>query len=302
MRFGKYEGLGNDFLIIDLRGGAPAGEPPPQDPERARALCDRHFGVGADGVIAALPPRTRGADATMRVINADGSEAEMCGNGLRCLVKFLYERDPEMARDQLTIDTGAGPLTCRVHASSGRVESVAVDMGTPRLARRDVPMIGPPDESCVQAPLVFEGRELRVTGVSMGNPHAVIFVPETGRELLDLARRLGPGLEVHDWFPRKANIDFAHVHAPDRIELVVWERGCGITLACGTGASATAVAACATGRATAGIEVAIALLGGELSIRVAPDMSGVVMRGPARHVFDVDIDLDQLAQPPRRVA
>jgi diaminopimelate epimerase len=305
MRFDKYEGLGNDFLLIDLRAGEPVGERSVQDPEMARRLCDRHFGVGADGVIAVLPPRTTGAFATMRVLNADGSEAEMCGNGLRCVVKFLYQRDPGLALTELTIDTGAGPLTCRVHASADgrdRAESIAVDMGQPRLSRAEVPMIGPPDESCVQAPLVVDGRELRITGVSMGNPHAVIFVDETGPALLELARRIGPGLETHAWFPRKANIDFAHGHGPDRIELVVWERGVGITLACGTGASATAVAACLTGRAAAGTDIAVALLGGDLSIRVAADMSGVVMRGPARRVFDVEVDLDRLAQPPRRAA
>jgi diaminopimelate epimerase len=296
MRFGKYQGLGNDFLIVDLRRGEPAGERSVQDPEVARALCDRHFGVGADGVIAVLPPRSAAAAATMRVLNSDGSEAEMCGNGLRCFVKFLHERDPALARDELTIDTGAGPLVCRIHTGpGGRVDSVAVDMGRPRMARRDVPMIGPPDESCVEAPLVVDGREFRVTGVSMGNPHAVFFVDESGPALLDLARRLGPGLETHAWFPRKANIDFAHAHGPDRIELRVWERGCGITLACGTGASATAVAACLTGRAAAGSEIALDLLGGELSIQVAPDLTGVVMRGAARHVFDVDIALDQFA-------
>jgi diaminopimelate epimerase len=302
MRFGKYEGLGNDFLMTDLRGGEPAGQPSVQDPDLVRSLCDRHFGVGADGVIAVLPARSPGASATMRVLNADGSEAEMCGNGLRCFIKFLVERDPAIARDELTIDTGAGPLTCRVQSRSGRVESVAVDMGRPRLTRREIPMIGPAEESCVQVPLLLDGRELRVTGVSMGNPHAVFFVEESGPALLELARRLGPGLETHEWFPRKANIDFAHVHRPDRIELVVWERACGLTLACGTGASATAVAACLTGRAAAGEEIAVSLPGGDLSIRVAQDMSGVVMRGPARHVFDVEIDLEQLARSPRRAA
>jgi diaminopimelate epimerase len=226
----------------------------------------------------------------------------MCGNGLRCAVKFVYERDPALARDRLTIDTGAGPLTCRVEAADGVVDSVSVDMGRPRLARRDVPMTGPPDEHCVQAPLVVDGRELRITGVSMGNPHAVCFVDESGPALLALARRLGPGLEVHEWFPRKANIDFAHALGPDRIQLAVWERGCGITLACGTGASATAVAAVLTGRAPAGphgTDIAVELPGGELSIRVAPDLGGVEMRGPARHVFDVDVHPDQLAAPSR---
>jgi diaminopimelate epimerase len=298
MRFGKYQGLGNDFLIIDLRAGEPAGEGSAQDPELVRRLCDRRFGVGADGVIAVLPPRTDGASATMRVLNADGSDAEMCGNGLRCMVKFLVERDPTMARDQLTIDTGAGPLLCRIQSSSGRVEAVTVDMGRPRLTRGEVPMTGPADESCVNAPLRIDGRELLVTGVSMGNPHAVMFVDETGPALLELARRLGPALERHEWFPRKTNVEFAHAHAADRIELVVWERGCGITLACGTGACATAVAACLTGRGRTESEIPVDLLGGQLNIRVASDMKGVVMRGPARHVFDVDVVPEQL--PPAR--
>ena len=192
-------------------------------------------------------------------------------------------------------------LIVDLRGSAGRADSIAVDMGAPRLTRREVPMVGPPDETCVQAPLQVGGRELRVTGVSMGVPHAVFFVEESGPSLLDLARRIGPGLETHDWFPRKTNVDFAHAHAPDRIELAVWERGCGITLACGTGASATAVAACLTGRAAAGTEVAVALLGGELAIRVAPGMDGVVMRGPARHVFDVEIDLARLAPQPARL-
>jgi diaminopimelate epimerase len=302
MRFGKYQGLGNDFLITDLRAGEPDGQPSALDPVLARALCDRHFGVGADGVIAALPARTPGAAAAMRVINADGTEAEMCGNGLRCFIKFAVERIPGLARDQLTVDTGFGPLTCQVQAVGGQVESVAVEMGRPLLTRGEVPMGGPAAERCVEVPLVVDGRELRLTGVSMGVPHVVCFVPETGAELHALALRLGPGLETHEWFPRKANVNFAHVHAPDRIELVVWERACGLTLACGTGASATAVAACLTGRAAAGSEIEIRLLGGDLSIRVAPDLGGVLMRGPARHVFDVDIDLPALAQAPRRAA
>ena len=302
MRFGKYHGLGNDFLITDLRRGEPAGEPTVQDAEMARRLCDRHFGVGCDGVIAVLPPRTSGAAAAMRVLNADGSEAEMCGNGLRCFVKFVVELEPSLGSAPITVDTGAGPLTCQVTMKGGAVASVSVDMGRPRITRGEVPMTGPAGETCVEAPLMVGDRELRVTGVSMGNPHAVFFVPETGPALLELARRIGPGLETHPWFPRKTNVDLAHVHGPDRIELVVWERGCGITLACGTGASATAVAASLTGRAPAGGEVTVGLLGGDLSIRVAPDLGGVVMRGPAEHVFDVDVELGRFAVSRGRAA
>lgn len=294
VRFSKYHGLGNDFVVVDLRGGEPPG-PSVQDPAVARAICDRHFGVGGDGVLAVLPPRSDGADATMRVINSDGSEAEMCGNGLRCFVKFLAERDPALAgRPALTIDTGFGPLTCEIRRTGDVVDTVSVEMGRPRLTRREIPMTGPPDEGCVAAPLSIAGRQLSVTAVSTGNPHAVSFVDETGPALMALARTLGPAVETSDWFPRKANVEFAHLHAPDRIELVVWERGCGITLACGTGACATVVAACLRGFATAGSDVSVTLPGGTLSIRVAPDLSGVRMTGPARHVFDSDLDVAAL--------
>jgi diaminopimelate epimerase len=164
-------------------------------------------------------------------------------------------------------------------------------MGKPRLTRGEIPMTGPADEACVAAPLTIAGRELAVTAVSTGNPHAVSFVAESGPALMELARSIGPSLEVHPWFPRKANVEFAHLHGPDRIELVVWERGCGITLACGTGACATTVAAVQRGLVAAGTEVTVTLPGGSLSIRVAPDLSGVRMTGPARHVFDSDLDL-----------
>lgn len=294
MQVSKYHGLGNDFVVVDLRAGEPPG-PSMQDPAVARQVCDRHFGIGADGVLAVLPPRTGGADATMRVINSDGSEAEMCGNGLRCFVKFLAERDPALSRKQaLTIDTGFGPLTCAISRTGGAVESVSVEMGRPRLTRREIPMAGPPDEGCLADLLTVGGRQLAITAVSTGNPHAVSFVDESGPPLMALARALGPTIETHDWFPRKANVEFAHLHAPDRIELVVWERGCGITLACGTGACATVVAACLRGLATAGSDVAVTLPGGTLSIRVAPDLSGVRMTGPARHVFDSDLDVAAL--------
>jgi len=294
VRFSKYHGLGNDFVVVDVRGGEPPG-PSVQDPAVARVICDRHFGVGGDGVLAVLPPQSAGADATMRVINSDGSEAEMCGNGLRCFVKFLAERDPAFAgRAALTIDTGFGPLTCDIRRAGDVVETVSIEMGRPRLTRKEIPMTGPPDEGCVAAPLSIAGRQLQVTAVSTGNPHAVSFVDETGPALMALAREVGPAVETSDWFPRKANVEFAHVHAPDRIELVVWERGCGITLACGTGACATVVAACLRGFASAGSDVAVTLPGGTLSIRVAPDLSGVRMTGPARHVFDSDLDLAAL--------
>ena len=292
LRFTKYHGLGNDFLIVDLRGGD--GSPSVQDPDAVRALCDRRFGVGGDGVLAVLPPVTAGADARMRVLNADGGEAEMCGNGIRCVVVHLWERDPALRRDTLMIDTGAGPLRCAVTAVAGAVESVTVDMGRPRLTRDDIPMTGPAGERCVAVPLPVGRRELAITGVSMGNPHAVAFVDEQGPELRALAERIGPAVETHAWFPRRTNAEFAHVHGPTEIELVVWERGVGITLACGTGACATAVAACLNGRAQPGTEITVRLLGGKLAIQVAPDYSNVLMRGPATRVYEGELELSEL--------
>jgi diaminopimelate epimerase len=292
MHFAKYHGLGNDFLIVDLRAGAPT--PSPEDAHAAERLCDRHRGVGGDGVLALLPPISPGAHARMRVLNADGGEAEMCGNGLRCVVKYLHERDPSLALPALTIDTGAGPLTCAVEPAHGRAETVTVDMGRPRLTRAEIPMLPATAERCIAQPFTVDGVTLDLTAVSMGNPHAIAFVPQAGAALRALAERLGPPLEVHPAFPRKTNVELARLAAPDHIELVVWERGCGITQACGTGACATVVAACLGGHTTPGREIRVTLLGGDLFITVAPDYSTVHMRGPALHVYDADIDLAAL--------
>jgi diaminopimelate epimerase len=287
-RLAKYHGLGNDFLIADLRGGDPIGI---QEPAAVRALCDRRFGAGADGVLALLPAVTAGADARMRVLNADGSEAEMCGNGIRCVVKHLWEQDAALRRDALVIDTGAGPLRCAVAAPRGRVDGVTVDMGRPRLTRAEIPMVGPADERAVAVPLPLDGRELTITAVSMGNPHAITFVDDPAADLHALAERLGPSVEHHAWFPRRTNAEFARVHDAGEIHLVVWERGVGITMACGTGACATAVAACLTGRAQPGTDIRVHLPGGPLSIRVAADYATVHMTGPAAHVYDADLDV-----------
>jgi len=273
VKFTKYHGLGNDFLVADLRRG---GEAPP--PDEVRRLCDRRFGVGGDGILAVLPSDV--GDARMRTLNADGSEAEMCGNGIRCVAKHLY--DDGLVRDVIQIETLAGVLACGIEAENGRAERVSVEMGRPRLLRGEIPMTGPADERCLEEPL----GELRVTAVSMGNPHAVAFVPETGAALLARAERLGPSVETALSFPRKTNVELAHVHDDGTIELVVWERACGITLACGTGACATAVAACLTGRAQSGRDLTVRLLGGPLTIRVAPDLSGVRMTGPATRVYE----------------
>ncbi len=277
MRFAKYHGLGNDFLVVDLRSVAPADAALIQEPAVVRALCDRQFGVGGDGVLAILPSAT--ADARMRVLNSDGSEAEMCGNGIRCVVKELHDRGG-IAKSAMAIETGAGQLVCELGA-----DGVTVAMGAPRLTRGEIPMRGPSDERCVEQ--LLEGHAW--TAVSMGNPHAVTFVDQLAATR-SLATTLGPGIEHHAWFPQRTNVEFAHARSRSELDLVVWERGCGITLACGTGACATVVAAILTGRCDEDSTVRVHLPGGTLAIRVMPGFTNVQMHGPAVHVFDGELD------------
>jgi diaminopimelate epimerase len=293
LSFAKYQGTGNHFVVVDLRRGEPS--PTPNDERAALRLCEPHFGVGADGVLAILPATVPDADARMRVLNADGSEAEMCGNGIRIVAKYLYDRDPALRQPVLRIETGAGVLACTVTPGEGGLaDTVSVAMGRPRLTRGEIPMTGAAGERCLEQPIDLAGRQTLITAVSMGNPHAVTFVSESGAALRALAETYGPTLETHASFPRRTNAEFARVISPAHIELVVWERGCGITFACGTGTCATVVAACLTGRAEPGREVRVDLLGGPLSITVAPDYSGVTMRGPARLVFEGSLDLAAL--------
>jgi len=311
--FVKVEGLGNDFLVVDLRPGKPAS--PLADivtrPETVRALCDRNFGVGGDGVLAILPG-DQGV-ARMRVLNADGSEAEMCGNGIRCVAKVLYDRDPTLRREILGIDTGAGLLTCKIAAQDQRAVSVTVDMGVPQLLPRLVPVASEAPR-LVRAPLRAQKRDFVFTAVSMGNPHAVIFVDDPAAKLRDLAATYGPGIERDPLFPRRTNVEFASVRqsaaGEPEIDLVVWERGCGITLACGTGACATVVAACLEGRIPPDREVPVHLPGGTLFIKATsttasgagPAYAGVAMRGPANIVFEAAIDLSAIRLPPPKGA
>jgi diaminopimelate epimerase len=289
--FVKAEGTGNDFVVVDLRRRVGAPEALAiQDPTVVRQICDRHFGVGADGVLAILPSAS--GDARMRVLNADGSEAEMCGNGLRCVAKVLYESDPALRRPTLNIETGAGVLLCTLDLAGGAVRDVAEEMGRPRLTRSEIPLAPGGSDRALREPIRARDRELLFTAVSMGNPHAVIFV-DGDEDLRVLAETYGPTLEVADRFPRRTNVEFARVRGRE-IDLVVWERGSGLTLACGTGACATGVAACLEGRLSPGAETPVHLPGGTLAITVAPDYSGVRLRGPARIVFSGTLDDTQL--------
>jgi diaminopimelate epimerase len=255
--FQKYEGLGNDFIVVD------AADESAVSASRARLLCDRHFGVGADGVLVVLPPRTRESVVRMRVVNADGSVPEMCGNGVRC-VALHVARARGVRAGEIVVDTDAGP--CRCSVADGGVEAlVTVDMGLVRVLGDHGTEV--------------DGTRVPLTLADAGNPHAILFGPFARGEI----ERLGPRLAVHPDFPRGTNVEFAHVTASG-IDLVVWERGVGLTLACGTGACATAAAACAKGFAKAGEWLAIRLPGGRLDITVASD-GRTTMRGPARHVF-----------------
>jgi diaminopimelate epimerase len=309
--FVKVEGLGNDFLVVDLRPGKTAH--PLADlvtnPQTVRALCDRNFGVGGDGVLAILPGSQ--GDARMRVLNADGSEAEMCGNGIRCVAKVLHDQDPTMRREVLRIDTGAGLLACTIGTQDGRAESVTVEMGMPQLVPSLVPVASEAPR-LIRAPLHARDRDFAFTAVSMGNPHAVIFRDDGATNLRDLAESYGHGIECDPLFPRRTNVEFAVVrngpaHGPE-IDLVVWERGCGITLACGTGACATVVAACLEGRALPDREIPVHLPGGTLFITVTsgpasndgPTYAGVAMRGPANIVFEASVDPSAIHLPVQR--
>jgi diaminopimelate epimerase len=289
--FVKMEGLGNDFVVIDLRQGAVPDWL--EDRAAIARLCDRHRGIGADGVLAVLPPRPGvTAAARMRVRNADGSEAEMCGNGLRCVARYLAEADLG-GQNPLYIETGAGVLRCTLTGSPAAPDPlVEVAMGAPRLLRAAVPMLGPADEPCLDEPVALPGlapapAQVRLTAVSMGNPHAVIFAPAQvrGPALRALAEQLGPQVEHHPLFPSRTNVELCQRHGPADYEVVVWERGCGITQACGTGACAVAVAACRLGLAKADAWLTMELLGGPLQVRVLPQERDVLMRGPARKVY-----------------
>jgi diaminopimelate epimerase len=308
--FVKVEGLGNDFLVVDLRPGKPAQAMAEvvTRPDVVSALCDRNFGVGGDGVLAILPGSE--GDARMRVLNADGSEAEMCGNGIRCVAKVLYDTDPTLRRSVLRIDTGAGLLTCTIGAENQRAATVTVEMGAPQLVARLVPVASEAPR-LVRSPLRALDREFAFTAVSMGNPHAVIFCDGDAVALRELAKTYGPGIEKDPLFPRRTNVEFAAVRheagAPE-IDVVVWERGCGITLACGTGACATVVAACLENRVQPDREVPVHLPGGTLFITAksgavgldGPSFSGVAMRGPASIVFEAAVDPTAIHLPKRR--
>jgi len=276
LTFTKMHGLGNDFVVIeDLSGTWDLA------PEAVAWLCDRHFGIGGDGLI--LVRRSARADAAfyMHYFNADGSLAEMCGNGIRCFAKYLVDRGL-VGRDvtELVIDTlgGLKPVTI-MRGSDGLMEAATVDMGEPVLTPAEIPARFD-GYAVLDAPLKTTSGEVGVTLVSMGNPHAVIWVDDVDEARVE---GLGPEIEVHDRFPHHTNVEFVQVLTPDRVRMRVWERGVGETLACGTGACAVVVAAALTGRT--GRSVTVELPGGELQI-VWTAGGHVLMTGSATEAFE----------------
>ena len=275
--FVKMQGLGNDYVFVD----GIANRLPADLPAASRRVADRPFGVGGGGLIAILPGES--APFRMRMFNADGSEGEMCGNGLRAFAKYVFESG-YVRDEEFDVETTAGIVRPRVIVEGGRVERVRVDMGAPRLDRRSIPRAGDPSGTCVDEAIRLGGADVHATCVSMGNPHCVIFVEDTRAAPVTT---LGAAIERDPTFPGRANVSFVAVRNRRELEMRVWERGSGETLACGTGACAAAVAAAITGRADR--EVAVHLPGGTLGIEWS---DRVFMTGPAVEVFRGEIDLE----------
>ena len=272
MKFVKMHGAGNDYVYID------GFQETVSDPATlAVAVSNRNFGIGSDGLILILPSAL--ADVRMRMFNSDGSEAEMCGNGVRCVAKYVYDHGL-VRKEIITVETGAGILTLHLFPNAqGRIEKVRVNMGLPRLTREEIPMSGDPAAPVVNLPLTILDQTFAITCVSMGNPHCVIFVDDV--ENFPLAK-YGPLIEHHPLFPRRTNVEFVEVRSRHEVRQRTWERGAGETLACGTGASAVVVAGVLTGRTERVIR--IILSGGELELEWREN-GPVFMTGPAIEVF-----------------
>jgi diaminopimelate epimerase len=279
MRFTKMHGIGNDYVYVDC-----VRNPPPADPPAlARAVSARHFGVGSDGLILICPSER--ADARMRMFNADGSEAEMCGNGLRCVAKYVY--DHGIARKpRLAIETGRGVLSVDLEVKQDKVSRVRVDMGEPILKSADIPTLVPGDPP-IDVEFAIRDNQVWFKGtcVSMGNPHVVIYPGDEyfTTQPKDLVAEHGPLIERTWIFPKRINAHFVKVHSPGEVTMRTWERGSGITLACGTGACAVCVAGVLTGRT--GRKLLAHLPGGDLELEWSAADNHVYKTGPATEVF-----------------
>lgn len=272
MEFIKMNGLGNDFIVV-----AHFKEPPQNAGQLAQQMCDRYFGVGADGLVFILPSEK--ADIAMRIFNADGSEPEQCGNAIRCVAKYAYDHGM-VKKKRLNVDTLAGIQTVWLTVDDAdKVQQVKVDMGHPILQGDKIP-VAVAGEPVISTPLPIGNESFRFTAVSMGNPHAVIAVDNAAEFPVE---RWGPLIETHEWFPRRTNVEFITVQSPQEITMRVWERGVGQTLACGTGACAAVVASVLNDQTSR--EVLVHLKGGDLFIEWNKQDGHVYMTGPAEAVF-----------------
>ena len=279
MKFTKMHGCGNDYIYVD---GTKEILTPQEKPEVVRCLSDRHFGIGGDGVIFINPSRE--ADFEMEMYNMDGSRAEMCGNGIRCVAKFVYDKG-------LTDKTSISVISCgkikylTLSIENGKVSTVRVNMGSPILKAKDIPVISDKEE-VIGDEIEVAGETYKMTCVSMGNPHAVVFVDEVAGLPLE---KIGPLFENHVRFPKRVNTEFVKVLDENTVEMRVWERGPGETLACGTGACATVVACVLNGLTKE--QVTVKLLGGNLQIQWDRESNLVYMTGPATTVFEGEIEI-----------
>ncbi|HYH03424.1 MAG TPA: diaminopimelate epimerase [Bacillota bacterium] len=270
MKFTKMHGLGNDYIYLNCF------ETQIKNPEQlAVQMSDRHFGIGGDGLVLIMPSDI--ADAKMRMFNADGSEAEMCGNAIRCVAKYLYDYKL-VIQETFQVETLAGIKTLTVEIANSKVASVRVDMGEPILENNQIPVLA--QKAAVNLPIEVNGNTYHFTAVSMGNPHCIVFVPEITEAMVF---NDGPTLEIHPLFPKKTNVEFVTVSSPNQIQMRVWERGSGETLACGTGSCASVVAAVLNGLTSR--QVNVRLLGGDLRVEWDEATNHVFMTGPAFEVF-----------------
>jgi len=278
MKFTKMQGAGNDYVYVNCFAEQV------ENPEQLSIkVSNRNFGIGSDGLILIMP--TANADVRMRMFNADGSESEMCGNGIRCVAKYAYDHGL-VAKKEITAETGAGILTLQLFADGrNKVEKVRVNMGAPRLTRAEIPMLGDGPERVVSAPLNILHTTFQITCVSMGNPHCVIFVDDVANFQVE---KYGPLIENHELFPRRTNVEFIQIISRTEVRQRTWERGAGETLACGTGASAVCVAGVLNGLTDN--KIINHLSGGDLELEWAAD-GNVYMTGPAVEVFSGEIDI-----------
>ncbi|WP_371288936.1 diaminopimelate epimerase [Dorea sp.] len=282
MKFTKMHGLGNDYVYVNC-----FEEKIDNPPAVARFVSDRHFGIGSDGLIMINPSKT--ADFEMEMYNADGSRGEMCGNGIRCVAKYVYDYGLT-DKTQISVETLGGIKYLDLAVEDGKVSLVKVDMGKPELEADRIPIISE-REQVIDEPIEVDGKEYHMTGVSMGNPHTVIYVDDV--KGLDL-EKIGPKFENHERFPKRINTEFVHCIDRQTVEMRVWERGSGETLACGTGACAVAVSSILNNLTDT--QVTVKLLGGDLQIEWDREKDRVFMTGPATVVFDGVIDITEIKE------